>query len=319
MVRCWLYGLTFCCLAVAGDASAAERVPVTIGTGGQTGVYYEIGQSVCRLLNRAPGPPQMRCTAPATGGSVANINAVHGGQMTLGLAQSDTQYQAVKGLPPFVAAMGDLRAVFSVHAEPLTVVARDDSGIAGLDDLKGKRVNIGSRGSGQRATFEALMAELGWQPGDLALAGEWGATEQAQALCDGRVDAIVYAVGHPNGAITEATTACAAHLVPIQGPAVERLLAGSPYYAAVSIPAGLYQGTAGEVPTFGVVATMVVSSAAADDVVGGVVETVFANLDRLRQMHPALATLDAKRMATVGLSAPLHSGAAKYFEASGLR
>lgn len=317
--RRWAAAFGLMLVLAAGGVAAAERQAVTIGTAGQTGVYYEIGQSVCRLANRAPGPPMLRCTARATGGSVDNINAVRAGQLELGLAQSDMQAAAVTGGAPFAeqGPMPELRAVFSLHAEPLTVVARNDAGIAGLADLKGRRVNVGNPGSGQRATFETLLGALGWQLGDLALVGEWPATEQARAMCDGKVDAIVYTVGHPNGSITEATTACAAHLVPITGPAVDQLLAAHRYYAAATIGAGLYPGMSEDVPTFGVVATVVASSATDEAVVYGLVKAVFDNLDRLKQMHPALAALDPRRMIVDGLSAPLHPGALRYYQERG--
>lgn len=309
-------------ITTAGAPSAAaQRRIVTIGTGGETGVYYEIGQSICRLINRAPGPPAMRCNAPATDGSVANVNAVRSGQMEFGIAQSDTQSKAVTGDPPFdeQGPMPELRAVFSIHTEPLAVVARDDSGIATLADLKGKRVNVGNPGSGQRATFEALSAELGWQMADYTLAGEWKAAEQAGAMCDGKVDAIVYMAGHPNAAITEATSACAAHLVPIEGVAVERLISENRYYSAAMIRKGTYMGMTADIPTFGVVATFVSSSAVDDGTVYAITKAVFENVNLLKQIHPALATLDPREMAVNGLSAPLHPGAMHYFVDKGWR
>ena len=315
-----LRAAAWCLLSmVATDAVAADRMQVAIGTGGQTGVYYEIGQAICRLVNRTAGPPSLRCTAPATGGSVDNINAVRAGQMALGLAQSDTQFEALEGNPPFAeqGPMPELRAVFSLHAEPVTIVARDDSGIVTLADLKGRRVNVGNPGSGARATFETLVAALGWQMDDFALAGEWNATEQAYAMCDGKVDAIVYTVGHPNGSITEATTACAAHLVPVVGDPVDRLLADHRYYAAATISAGTYPHMADDVTTFGVVATVVTSSAVDEMVVYGVVRAVFENIDRLQQMHPALAKLDPRQMISDALSAPLHPGAIRYYKERG--
>lgn len=306
-------------LTVASGAIAAERQSVTIGTGGQTGVYYEIGQSICRLVNRTPGPPALRCTAPATGGSVDNVNAIRAGRMAFGLAQSDTQFEALTGEPPFAehGPMPELRAVFSLHAEPVTIVARDDSSIATLADLKGRRVNVGNPGSGARATFEALMTALGWRMGDFALAGEWPATEQAKAMCDGKVDAIVYTVGHPNGSITEALSACAAHLVPVTGAAVDRLVADNRYYTAATIGAGTYAGASEDVATFGVVATVVSSSAVDEALVYAMVKAVFENLERLKQTHPALTALEPQQMTGHGLSAPLHPGAARYYRERG--
>lgn len=305
--------------AGAGGVLAAEERFITIGTGGQTGVYYVVGQSICRLVNRETEQTGIKCTAPSTGGSVANVNAIRAGQMDMGIAQSDVQYNALKGNEPF-AGQGpfeELRALFSVHPEPTTVVARADSGIKTFDDLKGKRVNIGNPGSGQRAVIEALMGVMGWQMSDFALAAGLKAAEQAQAMCDNNVDAIVYTVGHPNGSIKEATTSCAAHLVPVTGPGVDKLVESNPYYAKVTIPGGMYTGTDTPTETFGVLATFVSSSRVPEDVVYEVVKTVFENFDRFKRLHPSFETLEPQKMIKEGLSAPLHDGARKYYQEKG--
>ena len=301
------------------SANAAEEKYVTIGTGGQTGVYYVVGQSICKLVNRGEKEHGIKCTAPSTGGSVANLNAIRAGEQDMGVAQSDQQYKALNGQGDFEAAgpFKELRAVFSVHPESFTVVARKDSGIKTFDDLKGKRVNIGNPGSGQRATIEALMKEKGWDTSVFKLASELKAAEQAQALCDNKIDAMVYVVGHPNGSIQEAASSCESIVVPVDGPAVDKLVAQFPYYATSVIPGGMYQGTDKDTPTFGVMATFVSSTKTPDGTIYEVVKAVFDNFDRFKKLHPAFANLDPKRMMKAGLSAPLHDGAVKYYKEKG--
>ncbi len=312
-----LAGAAALAFAVTASASAEEKF-ITIGTGGQTGVYYVVGQSICALVNRGTSEHNIKCTAPSTGGSIANINAIKAGDQTMGVAQSDWQYHAYNGTSKFEGQKFDkLRAVFSVHAEPFTVVARTDSGVKTFDDLKGKRVNVGNPGSGQRGTMEVLMAAKGWQMSDFSLASELKPTEQAAALCDNKVDAIVYTVGHPNGSIQEATTSCDAIVVPVTGPEVDKLVADNPYYAKAIIPGGMYKGTDSDVETFGVRATFVSSSDVPDDVVYQVVKAVFDNFDRFKELHPAFANLKPEEMVKSGLSAPLHPGAEKYFKEKG--
>jgi TRAP transporter TAXI family solute receptor len=215
------------------NVSAAEPTYVTIGTGGQTGVYYVVGQSICRLVNRGADDHGIKCTAPSTGGSVANLNAIREGGQDMGVAQSDMQFHAYNGTDKFAeqGANPELRAVFSVHPEPFTVVARSDSGIKVFDDLKGKRVNVGNPGSGQRGTMEVLMERKGWTLDDFMLASELKSSEQSQALCDNKVDAIIFTVGHPNGSIKEATTSCDAIMVPVEGAEVDALVSENDYYA----------------------------------------------------------------------------------------
>ncbi len=302
----------------AGGLHAEERF-ITIGTGGQTGVYYVVGQSICRLVNRGTAEHNLKCTAPSTGGSIANINAIKAGDMDMGVAQSDWQFHAFNGSKDFSGdnKFDKLRAVFSVHPEPFTVVARADSGVNTFDDLKGKRVNVGNPGSGQRATMEVVLEALGWKMEDFALASELKPAEQAAALGDNNVDAIIYTVGHPNGSIQEATSTTPSKLIPVVGAGIDKLVADNPFYSKATIPGGMYAGTDGDVETFGVRATFVTSSDVPDDVVYTVVKAVFDNFERFKGLHPAFANLTEKEMISAGLSAPLHPGAEKYYKERG--
>ena len=297
------------------NVNAQEKF-VTIGTGGQTGVYYVVGQSICKLVNRGQKDHNIKCTAPSTGGSVANINALRAGEQSMGVAQSDWQYHAYKGTSKFEdqGAFEDLRAVFSVHPEPFTLVARADAGIASFDDLKGKRVNIGNPGSGQRGTMEVVMEAKGWTKDDFKLASELKSAEQAQALCDNKIDAMIFTVGHPSGSIKEATTSCDAVIVPVTGAEIDKLVADNAYYAKATIPGGMYNGTDADVETFGVGATFVSSAQIDAETIYQVVKAVFDNFERFKKLHPAFANLKQENMIKNNLSAPLHDGAAKYYK-----
>ena len=303
---------------LAGTAATAQEKFITIGTGGQTGVYFVVGQSICRLVNRDSATTGLKCTAPSTGGSIANINAIKAGDMDMGVAQSDWQFHAYNGSSQFEGDKFDKeRAVFSVHSEPFTVIARADAGIESFDDLKGKRVNVGNPGSGQLATMEVVLAAKGWTMDDFALASELKPAEQAAALGDNKVDAIIYTVGHPNGSIQEAVSTVDAKLVPVEGEAIDKLVADNPFYAYATVPGGMYKGTDSEVKTFGVKATFVTSSDVDDEVVYEVVKAVFDNFDRFKKLHPAFENLKEEEMIKDGLSAPLHDGAVKYYKERG--
>jgi len=299
-------------------AAFAEEF-VTIGTGGVTGVYYPTGGAICRLVNKGRRDHGVRCSVESTGGSVYNINTIREGELEFGVAQSDWQYHAYNGTSKFEEAgpFEGLRAVFSVHPEPFTVVARADAGITNFSDLLGKRVNIGNPGSGQRGTMEVALAAMGWSTDDLALATELKAAEQSAALCDNQIDAMVYTVGHPSGSIQEATTACDSVLVTVDGAAIEALIDDNDYYRSATIPGGMYRGNDADVKTFGVGATFVSSADVSEEVVYILVKSVFDNIDDFRKLHPAFANLDTQEMATAGLSAPLHPGAAKYYREQG--
>lgn len=306
-------------LGMGASTASAEDKFVTIGTGGQTGVYYVVGGSICRLVNRGTKNHNIKCTH-TTGGSVANINGVRAGDLDMGVAQSDWQFHAYNGTAPDKfpdGAFKELRAVFSVHPEPFTVVARADSGIKTFEDLKGKRVNVGNPGSGQRGTMEVVMEKMGWTMDDFKLASELKSAEQSQALCDNKIDAMVFTVGHPSGSIKEATTSCESVLVPVTGAAIDGLVNDNAYYASATIPGGMYTGTDGDTQTFGVGATFVTSTGTDEETVYQMVKAVFDNFDRFKKLHPAFANLEQEKMIKNNLSAPLHDGAIRYYKEKG--
>jgi TRAP transporter TAXI family solute receptor len=305
-------------LALASAPGLAEQRFMTIGTGGVTGVYYAAGGAICRLVNKDRARHGIRCSVESTGGSVFNINTIKAGELDLGFAQSDIQYNALKGVGQFSGApFGDLRSVFSVHPEPFTVVARKEAGVKSFADFKGKRFNVGNPGSGTRASLDELLAAMGWQLSDFSLASELKADEHGSALCDGKIDGFIYGVGHPSANIQDPTTTCGARLVPLRGPAVEKLVAERPYYAKTEIPGGLYPNNPDPTETYGVLATLVASAQTPADTVYQVVKAVFDNFEELKRLHPALANLKPEHMIKDGLSAPLHEGAVRYYTERG--
>ncbi len=309
-------------IALAGAMSLPLMATdfVTIGTGGVTGVYYPLGGSICRLVNKGKKEHGVRCSVESTGGSVYNINTIRAGELDMGVAQSDWQYHAYKGDSKFESKgpFKELRAIFSIHGEPFTVVARADSGIKKFADLKGKRVNIGNPGAGSRGTMEIAMKAEGWDKSVFKVAGELKASEQAKALCDNKIDAMVYVVGHPSGAIKEATTTCDSVIVDVSDSKIAKLVADTPYYKFTTIPGGMYRGNPDDVKTFGVAATFVTSSKVPEKVIYAVVKSVFENFDAFKKLHPAFSTLKKEEMIKDGLSAPLHRGAIKYYKEAGL-
>ncbi len=303
--------LTF---SVAAQA-APDITHVSIGTGGVTGVYYPTGSAMCTLVNRNTKKHGIRCSVEATGGSVYNINTIRAGELDLGVAQSDQQFNAWNGIGAFekAGAYKDLRSIFSVYTEAFTVVARKDANINNFDDLKGKRVNIGNPGSGQRATIEAIMDEKGWTMDSFKLVSELKAAEQAQALCDNKIDAMVYFVGHPNGAIQEATTSCDANIVAVNDKDAQQMVSEKSYMVSYDVPAGMYKGNKSSTTTLGAKATFVTSVNTDEESIYQLTKAVFENFDRFSRLHPAFSTLKKEDMVSDGNTAPLHPGAARYF------
>ncbi len=292
---------------------------IIIGTGSQEGVYYHAGRAICRIINtKVDG---VSCKTVSTAGSLFNLRNVCDGGLDLGISQSDWQYHAVNGTGPMRfmdPSFGNLRALFSLHSEPFTLVVRRDSGITGFDQLPGHRINIGNPGSGQRATMKVVMDAMGWSKKDFMLVEELNAAEQSFALCNNRIQAMIYTVGHPNRSVEKATRLCNASLVTVDGPVIDQLVAANPFYAYTVIPPDFYSGSLKPVRTFGVKATVVAASDLGNNTVYKIVQALFENLGTFRKLHPAFKMLEPEAMVREGISAGLHDGARDYFKEKGL-
>src|SRR5690606_23251766 len=248
-------------LASAGAAQAQDQF-VTIGTGGVTGVYYPVGGAICRLMNETRAEHGFRCSVESTAASVYNLNAIGTGELTFGVTQTDVLSYAVNGEQDFTDAgpQENLRAVFSLHPEPFTLVARNGSGIESFEDLAGHRVNIGAPGSGTQTSIDIILEALDMSRDDFALVSELRPDEHGPALCDNQIDAFFYAVGHPSANIADPTTTCEAQIVPISGEAIDGIIEDRPFYAKATIPGGTYANNDEDVETFGVLAALAVSA-----------------------------------------------------------
>jgi hypothetical protein len=312
--------LIFLIFTPVSSLFAQETTFVSIGTGGVTGVYYPTGGAIAQMINQKREKYHIRASVESTGGSVYNINAIMAEDLDFGIAQSDRQYQAWYGKAEWqqTGPQRELRAICSIHPEIVTIVANVNSGIESLKDLAGKRVNIGNPGSGHRGNAIDVLTTIGldWQS-DLKAQG-LKAAEAPHMLQDSRIDAFFYTVGHPAGAITEATAGKrAVRFVPITG--MDSLLEKCPYYAKAMIPIDLYPNVTNKepVPSIGVMTTFVTAERVPSEIVYAITKELFDNLDTFKALHPAFRNLEPEGMLQ-GLTAPLHPGAERYFKESGL-
>lgn len=302
--------------ALSIPAFSAEFI--TIGTGGVTGTYYPTGGAICRLVNKYKKETKIRCSVESTGGSVYNINTIKNGELDFGIAQSDVVYQASQGTKKFEGKKVEkVRSVMAIYPELFTLVTRADANIAGVMDLKGKRINLGNPGSGNEATALAMFKAVGIDKSDLAFAGALKAAEMPDALRDNKIDGYFYMVGHPTANIKDASNSVDVKITPLTGKAIDKLVKDNPYFAQADVPGGLYKGNDAGVPTFGVKAVLVTSTDVSNKAVYTVVKAILENFDAFKKLHPAYANI-TKESLLDGLSAPLHDGAKKYFKEVGL-
>lgn len=300
-------------------SSGSFAQDIHIGTGGPSGIYYSVGKSICKLVNRSTDEHGISCDAPESEGSIANIESIRAGTSQFGVVQYDWQFHAVHGTSAFEnkGEFTELRSLFSLHSEVFTVVARDDSGVNSFSDLRGKRVNLGNRGSGQRGTMDILMQSLGWSVSDFSFAGAYESKDQADALINDEVDAIVFTVGHPNASIQQATSQINADIVPVDDHILASITGVDSFYIRSVVPAGMYKGNDTDVPTFGMKATLVSSASVSDETVYELVKSIFDNFARFQGQHPAFVQLVAHEMATDKMPAPYHPGALRYYKERG--
>jgi TRAP transporter TAXI family solute receptor len=305
-------------LCVGFNSFAADRT-IAIGTGAITGVYYPAGGAICRLINAGKVDHGIRCSVESTGGSVSNLNAVRSGALQFAIVQSDWEHHAYNGTGFFAdqPAFDDLRSVFSLYTETFAIAVREKSGIKNIDDLVGKRVNFGIKGSGMYATMEMLLDIKGWDKTSFSEISYLQPSEQPKALCDGKIDAMIYMAGNPNGVLQEATQTCRVKILSFSEQTIAKIIKKSGFYSAAVIPGGMYPRNTKNINTFGVNAVVVTSKDTPASVVNVMAKSVFDNFDNFKTLHPVFASLNKKDM-TRSNSIPVHPGALKYFKEKGL-
>ncbi|WP_068110901.1 TAXI family TRAP transporter solute-binding subunit [Tropicimonas marinistellae] len=302
-------------------AAGPDLSLISIATGNRSGVYYFAGGTICARINAHRWQHGIRCLTQETGGSIDNLRALRTGSATFAIVQSDWHHNAVLGDERFEPVGPDrsLRSVFAIYAEALTVVAGRESGIVRFADLVGKRVNMGPPGSGGRATMEVVMDAVGWEAGDFPALSSLDASDVSDALCEGEIDAAIFTIAHPNLAVEDLLTSCGAQLIPVEGPGITGLVAERPYYFASTISGSTYPNQRDSVPVLALAASLVTTARTSPTEVYELVKAVFDDLPGFQDAHPAFGEFTAAQMVTQGLSAPLHSGALRYFKEKGLQ
>ncbi|MEV3844133.1 TAXI family TRAP transporter solute-binding subunit [Aeromonas veronii] len=282
---------------------------LTIGTGPLNGVYYPTGGAICRVLNAGHALHGDSCTVQSTRGSMANLKALDEGDVQLALVQSDVLHHALHGTGPFSGqgANNELRSLFRLYQESLTLLAAPNSGITTLADIEGKRVYPGNNGAGEQITSQALMAAMGWQPGQFAAYQLKSDSEPLEGLCDGSLDAAFVVAGHPSLAVGDLISRCKVRLIPIEGEQIDRLLKQHPYYQRSRIAANLYPGQTTAINNIGMSAELVALASLPDPIVRTVRDTLLARVKQFSRLHPALSKVTSEQL-QAQTELPLHAG-----------
>ena len=291
---------------------------ITIGTGSVTGIYYATGGAICRLVNKYKNDSSIRCSIESTEGSLYNLISVNNKDLDFAIVQSDILYQASHNKNNFQkGSYSKVKPVISIYPELLTLVTNKNANINTIMDIKDKRINLGSSGSGNEITALTLFNEIGLTKNDLKEASSYSASEMSDALKNNKIDGYFYMVGHPTSTIKDTSSSINIKIIPIESKITNPLIQKYPYFAKANIPAGIYKGQIEEIPTFGVKAVLVANEKVDEKVVYAVVKAILENFDEFKKQHPAYSNI-TKESLLEGISTPLHEGAKKYFEEIGL-
>jgi TRAP transporter TAXI family solute receptor len=314
--RKWLVALVVVLGMAVSAPQAMAKQDILFGGASITGVYYQVALQLSNMMNKHAADKYNYIGRP-TGGSVFNINAIDRGAFDFAVAQSDRNWQGFNGAADWEGKpVTGLRSVFSMHPETVLLVTRKDAGIKTVMDMKGKRINIGNPGSGQRGNAEDVLRIYGLDYNKDFSSEALQQAEASRALVDQKIDAFFFTVGNPSAAVEEPAQSVDLDIIDINSDGIKDFVVKHPYYIMTKIPAGTYKGVDRDVETYAVTATVISNESVSEEVVYDMVKTVFENLDELKASHAAFRNLNPKEMLQ-GLSAPLHPGAIKYYKEKG--
>jgi len=287
---------------------------ISLGTATTSGTFHLVGTQMCNLINQGRSSSLIRCVPYNTVGSDYNVKAVANGDLTMALTNSDIAYNEYTQNDASGKRSSKLRAVMSLYAKPIMVIARSEAKITDVTQLAGHSINLGNVGSGQRHLVNILLKAFGLTSKSFTEVYELNATKMGDAFCQGKVDVIVESLGNPSPFYKRMIEECNGVIVAFPPEVIEKLLKDNPLMSRQAIPSGLYRGYADPVPTVGDRAMLVTSSDVSDEAVRRFVDSLIYNLPELKQSTLELNELDPDKMFSEGIYIPLHSGVASYLK-----
>ena len=300
-------------VALTLGAAAAQDRPdfVSIGTASPAGAYYPLGVAMADLWNR--NIEGVEFSSQETGGSVANMNLIAGGDIELGIANENIAWNATEGNEPFAGPL-DVQGGWVLNASQGVFVAPREAGLASVTDLAGKRISLGTPGSSANVLGQRVLESQGLNEGDYE-AVYMGWQESADAMADGFVDAAFMVGGQPFPAIESLAVRTPITILPFDGEALANL-EGFPL-ATGTIPADMYDLEQDGVSVL-VRSIVYVSPEMPEDLVYEMMTVVFDNLDVLKAAHSTgdqAAVLSEADAAALDLT--MHPGAVRFAQERG--
>ena len=303
-------------LALAACGSSEPEVPgadgsLSIATGGTGGVYYPYGGGMGTVLSE--NLEGVTATVQETNASVDNILLVQDGGADIAFALGDTTADAVAGVAQFEGREVTICSLGKLYNNFTQAVSTSGTGIRTVADMRGKRVSVGSPGSGTEVIALRLLEAAGLNPDTDIQRSQLGVGETAQALRDGTIDAGFWSGGLPTGALVDLASTGQMVLIPTAEYTEALAQQFGPYYQTAEIPTGTYQGQTEPSSQVVVPNVLVVRSDMPEQLQQDITRTIFENEERLTTVHPAAADLDAATAGDVGF-VDVCPGARAYFD-----
>ena len=298
-------------ISVAGCGEDKGENFLNIATGGTAGTYYPIGTAISEIINK--NVQGVNASAQSTGASVANVNMLAEGQVEMAIVQNDIAYYAVNGQNVFDKKIENLRGIASLYPETFQFVTLIGSGIRNVEDMKGKRVAVGVKGSGVEANVRQILQAYNMTYDDIDeqfLSFAEGAT----ALKNGTVDVACVTAGYPTPSVQDVAEQQRIRIIPLDEQKITTLIIDYPFYTRTVIPAGVYQGFDQEIPTVSVMAILVATDKIDDKTGYDLTKAIFSNTDKLVAAHSAAKSIN-KKSALSGMGfIKMNAGAEKFLK-----
>jgi TRAP transporter TAXI family solute receptor len=300
-----------------GPVHAGKRRFVSIASGWVTGAYYPFAGAVSRVAWKSLKEQNIKVTAESSGASVANAKLIRTGDTDFALLQNDIAsyaYYGKKGM--FDKPIKNLLGCMTLYPETIQIVARKESNIKSVKDLKGKRVSIGPLGSGTTENAKQILAAWGISLDDIQ-AQQLKTQQAADYMVDGRLDAYFATTAVGAAVIIDTHVRVSAMIVPVKGRNAKKLMKKYAFYAKDTVPTGAYKGIDKPVETVAVMAMMVARADLEDDIVYAIIKATYEDLAQVKKAHAKFKGIDVKN-SQMGMSVPLHPGAKRYFKEVGV-
>jgi TRAP transporter TAXI family solute receptor len=315
LVRHALRALLVAGVAFAAPPLASAQTFINVLTGGTSGVYYPLGVALANVIGKSM--PNVKTSVQATKASVENLNLLEAGRGEIAFTLGDSLSDAWKGNAEagFKQPLKKLRGIAAIYPNYIQIVARADSGIRTLADLKGKKISVGAPKSGTELNARAVLHAAGIEYKDFAKVEYLPFGESVELMKNRQIDVTLQSAGLGVSSLRDLAASVPIVVVPIPEDIVKKI--GDPAYIGAVVPAITYNGQAADVHTAAVQNFLVTHDGVSNDVVYGMTKALWTNLDQLVAAHSAAKAIDIHK-AVQGMPVPLHPGAEKYYREAGI-